>query len=358
MATALPPTAGDAGGRDLASVDGLCARAQVALRRGRLGLAFESAAEAVRLADAGGSEARLRHPRLLLALTALAMDRLEEAERALVTARQEAAEYGSAWTLPHTSALQVALLVARGDPRVAGIDAEPFALLLGWGLVPAASAGDEGPLPPLLLALHPPAVPRAVRIAIRGGEPELAISAARQVSEVARRNRGVASLVGCSMHALGLVEKSVERLHAATTVLRTGPRPLALAAALEDLARALDGSGDRDGAVAAHREALDLYARAGARPDAARVRGELRALGAHGRYRVAPDGDGSGWDSLTRTELEVAALVAEGLSNRQVAERLFVSGSTIDTHVRHIYGKLGLNSRVELARLVAARTAG
>jgi DNA-binding CsgD family transcriptional regulator len=59
-----------------------------------------------------------------------------------------------------------------------------------------------------------------------------------------------------------------------------------------------------------------------------------------------------GWDSLTDTERRVANLVADGLTNRQVGERLFLSGHTIDFHLRHIYLKLGVSSRVQLTRLV------
>ena len=53
--------------------------------------------------------------------------------------------------------------------------------------------------------------------------------------------------------------------------------------------------------------------------------------------------------SLTSREREIAALVAEGLSNRQIAERLVISKRTVDAHIEHIYGKLGFSSRVQLA---------
>jgi DNA-binding CsgD family transcriptional regulator len=58
------------------------------------------------------------------------------------------------------------------------------------------------------------------------------------------------------------------------------------------------------------------------------------------------------WDSLTNTERRVADLVAEGLTNREIAKRMFLSRHTIDFHLRHIYLKLHINSRVQLARLV------
>ena len=56
---------------------------------------------------------------------------------------------------------------------------------------------------------------------------------------------------------------------------------------------------------------------------------------------------------MTTAELAVARLVAEGLTNREVAERLFVSPHTVNSHLRHVFSKLGINSRVELARLRA-----
>ncbi len=63
----------------------------------------------------------------------------------------------------------------------------------------------------------------------------------------------------------------------------------------------------------------------------------------------------AGWDSLTETEARIADLVATGLTNRQVAREVFMSRHTVDTHLRHIFRKLAIVSRVQLARLVAER---
>ena len=63
----------------------------------------------------------------------------------------------------------------------------------------------------------------------------------------------------------------------------------------------------------------------------------------------------SGWGSLTRAELDVVKLVAEGLGNKDVAARLFVSPRTVQAHLTHIYTKLGLTSRVQLAQEAARR---
>jgi transcriptional regulator of acetoin/glycerol metabolism/DNA-binding CsgD family transcriptional regulator len=62
-----------------------------------------------------------------------------------------------------------------------------------------------------------------------------------------------------------------------------------------------------------------------------------------------------GWESLSETELEVAQLAAEGQTNREIAAGLLVSPHTVDSHIRHIYCKLGIASRVQLARLVVAK---
>jgi DNA-binding CsgD family transcriptional regulator len=64
-----------------------------------------------------------------------------------------------------------------------------------------------------------------------------------------------------------------------------------------------------------------------------------------------------GWESLTDTERRVVALVADGLTNREVATRMFLSHHTVDFHLRRIYRKLEIGSRVHLARVVLARGA-
>ena len=63
----------------------------------------------------------------------------------------------------------------------------------------------------------------------------------------------------------------------------------------------------------------------------------------------------SGWASLTPTEREVVKLVSEGLANKDIATRLFVSPRTVETHLTHVYTKLGLSSRVQLAQEAARR---
>jgi DNA-binding CsgD family transcriptional regulator len=62
-----------------------------------------------------------------------------------------------------------------------------------------------------------------------------------------------------------------------------------------------------------------------------------------------------GWDSLSETEHSVIGLIARGCTNREAGEQLFMSRYTVDAHLRSIYRKLGVNSRVELTRIVMER---
>jgi DNA-binding CsgD family transcriptional regulator len=71
--------------------------------------------------------------------------------------------------------------------------------------------------------------------------------------------------------------------------------------------------------------------------------------GRSGRKRAS-----TGWDSLTPAELDVVRLVCEGLGNKDIAARLFVSPRTVQAHLTHVYTKLGLTSRVQLAQMAAA----
>ncbi len=120
--------------------------------------------------------------------------------------------------------------------------------------------------------------------------------------------------------------------------------------AREELACAAAAAGDRDRAAAALEAALAGYQRMRAVPDKDRALARTRALGLRRGSREAHREAGFGWESLTATENRIAALVRDGLTNREIGTRLFVSPRTVQTHVSHILQKTGLRSRVEIAR--------
>ncbi len=99
-------------------------------------------------------------------------------------------------------------------------------------------------------------------------------------------------------------------------------------------------------------EAIAIYEGVGALRDARRASEALGGGDAGGR-KVAKRRPVSGWGSLSSTELRVVAQVAEGLANAAIAEKLVVSRRTVETHVSHLFRKLGVTSRVELALLAS-----
>ena len=94
--------------------------------------------------------------------------------------------------------------------------------------------------------------------------------------------------------------------------------------------------------------AIEAFEATGAHTWGDRARAELEATGMTMRRRVSPTTEG-----LTPQERNVARLVATGLTNREIAGRLFVTTNTVETHLRHIFQKLGVTSRTQLAVAVA-----
>ena len=158
-----------------------------------------------------------------------------------------------------------------------------------------------------------------------------------------------------ALYCQGLVNHDAGRLLKAAEHYRAARRPLLGAKALEAAAGAFVDCGDRDPARDAFSRAVDLYASLGAARDVARLQARFREhgirRGPHAKHRQARHG----WESLTPAEVTVAALVEQGLSNPQIADKLFLSRKTVATHVSHILSKLGVRSRIDVAREAAGR---
>jgi ATP/maltotriose-dependent transcriptional regulator MalT len=125
--------------------------------------------------------------------------------------------------------------------------------------------------------------------------------------------------------------------------------------------RALARSGDREHAVEQLERAAAEFDRLGARRSREAAERELRQLGQHIHRRSQPSrGVGDGIASLTKRELQIARLIVDRRTNREIAAELFLSARTVETHVRNIFRKLDAASRVEVARIVerADRLAG
>ena len=189
-----------------------------------------------------------------------------------------------------------------------------------------------------------------VRGALAGGDRDRADALARQTQRLAMITPGDPDMTAAADHARGLTEQDPAALQRAAGRY-TAAR--ARAGALEDAGNARAGHGDRGRATTLLSQAYALFEELGNEEDLARVRSSLRAAGTRLRHWTHADRPAFGWDSLTDTERRVAGLVAEGLSNPQVANQVFLSIHTVAFHLRHIFWKLGITSRVQLARIAA-----
>lgn len=197
--------------------------------------------------------------------------------------------------------------------------------------------------------------PDLVRLAMAGGATALAAAVTGEVEEGARRS-GARSAAGAALCCRGLVEDDPDTLLAAVEQLRLTAFRVELARALELAGLALGRAGRCPEAVAALEEAGWHFESFKAGRNAARIDAALRDLGVRRHRAGVPRRAAFGWDSLTDREASVARLVTEGLTNRQIGERLFVSGRTVETHVKHIFAKLAVSTRAQLAAEVARRT--
>ncbi len=164
------------------------------------------------------------------------------------------------------------------------------------------------------------------------------------------RSFGAPRCLGVALRAAGLVhEDGVALLREAVAVLERSAGQLELARALIDLGAMLRRAGDRTESREHLRRGQDLAARCEAARLVDLAYDELLASGARPRRTAT-----SGAESLTPSQRRVAEMAARGLTNRDIAQALFVTEKTVETHLGHVYSKLDLKSRTQLADVIGA----
>jgi DNA-binding CsgD family transcriptional regulator len=299
----------------------------------------------------------------------LTCGRVLDAEADAGTGLALAQELGCSLFLPLAVATQAMVAVLRGDIRLAteraayvrtGLErkASVSAALATW-VAARVAYGLHGPAEGVevmsdayanpgsyrrLFLEEPGCAPWLVRTALAAGDRQRAEAVATTAEILASANPDISPMVASANHARGLVNGDGAALDAAAV---GHCHPWARASALED-SGVLLAAHDRDAASERFGSALGDYEHMGADGEAERIRGRLRRLGV---LRRRGRRSAIGWESLTDTERRISRLIAESLTNAQAAERMFLSRHTVDFHLRQIFRKLNVRSRVELTRI-------
>jgi DNA-binding CsgD family transcriptional regulator/tetratricopeptide (TPR) repeat protein len=311
-------------------------RAQAFVWRGDLAEAEADAREAFAAGETWATSARFSaHSRAFLAAALTEQGKLDDAAAALAPARagESFPDSASMLYLPDSRA-RLALL--RGD--LAGVLEE----MLEAGRRFEALGGRN----PAFLAWRSYAALALLQL----GKRDEAWPLASEELELARI-WGAPRALGAALRVAGLIEggqQGLAYLGEAVEVLADSPAKLEHAKARTELGAALRRFNRRTEAREELRRAVELATICGAVPLAARAETELLATGARPR-RIAL----SGVDSLTPSERRVAQMAAEGHTNREVAQTLFVSPKTVEVHLSSVYRKLGIRSRSQLPAALA-----
>ncbi|MEU6992298.1 LuxR C-terminal-related transcriptional regulator [Streptomyces sp. NPDC046465] len=308
-------------------------KAQLTVVSGDLGEAVELARAGLAAAEESGVRAWLPVGHFTLASAALRQGELATAIR-YARQLQEDAVFGREMVPSGQSAWAVVQVAEadRGRAKTAHLAAE----LLTSGVVTRQ-----------LFIAEPAAAPWLVRLVLSVGDRASAAEGVREARRLAEQNPGVHSVEAAALHTAGLLENDATKLQMAVELHGD---PWARASAIEDLATLVARTEScRPEAAEQYEEALRIYLETGSLRDSWRVRSRLRSIdaGPHQRDSGRPR---SGVPSLTDTEYAVAKLAAQGFTNGQAAEQLFLSRHTVAFHLRKIFRKVGVCSRVELAR--------
>ena len=270
--------------------------------------------------------------------------------------------------------VQVAVALLRGDPQTAaarleradgvieaddGIRRPGMAVMRGWlsaahGDVRSAvdtfrpildGAGEAcvyWPLWPCWMGLF-------FTIGNVAGDDDFARAAVEAAQTAAARNPGVASFEGIALNLLGRHTRDMETIEHAADVLAASPRAVLRASGAESWGRALLAAGRRAEGLEQLDRAWDEYHAMGAGHYRALVQSKMREAGAHRAKWADAAGPDRGPAALSQAERRVAALIGAGRTNKSAAAELGVSINTVGTHLRAVFAKLGVQSRVQLA---------
>jgi DNA-binding CsgD family transcriptional regulator len=189
------------------------------------------------------------------------------------------------------------------------------------------------------------------RVASVAGDAGLRARLLDAVAILEHERPGIPMFSAVAQHTRGILERDVEALVASAELLHSSSRPLLYASAAEDAGGELSRALRNAEAIDQLNAAFDTYSKCEAIADARRVGRALRRLGVERRIVTHPRAK-TGWDSLTDSELTVVNLIAEGATNRSVAQQLHLSPHTVKTHVRNAFAKLGITSRAQLGKLM------
>ena len=310
-------------------------RAQLAYRRGDLSDALADAEAAFQLAsDAGAaSDALGLNPLATIANVAVEQQRADSELQELL-ARTDRTLDRDTLHVNLTLQARARLLLALGRAR------EALDQLLEFARLPPTFATRT----PAFIAWRSDA---ALIMHHLGDRAEAERLAAEEV--VLAQQMGAPRAIGIALRAHGLVQdpSSIEVLREAARVLERSPARLEHARALVDLGATMRRTGERAASRTPLRDGHDLAVLCGAARLAERARQEIAASGA----RAAPVGT-RGVASLTPSERRVAELAAQGSTNRDIAQTLFITEKTVETHLGHVYDKLGVRSRHSLRDLL------
>jgi DNA-binding CsgD family transcriptional regulator len=307
------------------------------LRLGALPEADAASRVALRVLQEGDFAPGLAFAATVLANVAVEAGQLDEAQALITMLPQDGWQAGVGTVM--IPAARGRLRLAQGRPADALADFRTCEAMFGselWG----TEMRDVG-------YLHARA--SAALALLRLGDHEGARGLAdAELADV--REFGAPRALGIALRVAGLAHSGrlgLELLHESVASLRGSPALLERARSLTELGAALRRAGQRARARESLAEALDLAARCGAGPLAARAREELRATGARPRREWR-----TGVDALTPSELRVARLAAEGRTNREIAQELYVTLKTVEGHLSRAYTKLGIEGRAELPRVL------